>query len=385
MTPVPDDQYEALERQLVAGQQRRQRSERTFSSGAVFKGTPEIEAMVNLAQQFQAASPLQVDPAFAHRLEKRVLARNIALRRSQTTRIGSHWSLFGFSPARSVVALALCLLIVVIVTSTGVLLAAAQVEDPNNPLYAVKHWEQQMQVSFASSSTDQAELHLQYARDQLATLGDFTNTSKASSYQRALANFAQQVTAAAQEINTLPAGPDQNRLTQELTALQTDARQTLRKLLRKLAVSERVLTTKELGQLGDTVPSLTQAQVTLPTQPNGPASVSITGSHLQPDAQLLVNGQPVAASGTMQNDGYLFTVNWQGNVHPHTIGILNPDGTAAQTTQVSTTGGNGSGGSGGNGSGGTGGGGGNGNGSGKPEGTPTPHNGKPEETPTPHT
>jgi hypothetical protein len=386
MTPVPDERYDALERRLVAGQHRRRYSERTILSQPAFKDTPEIEALVSLAQQLQAASPLQVDPAFAHRLEKRVLARHVALRRSQATHKGWHWSLFGFSPARSAVILALCLLIVVTVTSTGVLLVAAQVDDPTNPLYAVKHWEQQVQVSFASSSTDQAELHLHYARDQLATLGDFTDAPKAASYQQALTDFEQQITMATQQITALPAGPDQERLTRELAALQTDARQTLRQLLRQLAIPERVLTTDELGHLGDTVPVLTQVQVTLPAQPNGQALVSISGSNLQPGAQLLINGQPVAASGTMQNGSYLFTVNWQGNEHLHTIGILNPDGTAAQTTQVSiqtsTTGGgngngngsgNGSGGNGGNGGGNGNGSGGNGNGSGKPEGTPTPH------------
>ena len=333
---------------------------------------------------------MQVDPAFARQLEKRVLARQAALQHSRTSQRSWHWSLVGFSPARSAVVLALCLVLVVIVMGTGVLLVVTQVEDPNNPLYAVKQWEQQVQVAFASAPADQAALHMQYARDQLGTLGAFTDPSQAASYQQTLANFAQQVTAAAQEINTLPAGPDQNRLTQELTTLHTEARQTLRTLLRKLAVPERVLTTEELGQLGDTVPSLTQAQVTLPAQPSGLARVSITGSNLQPDAQLLVNGQPIAASGTMQNGSYLFTVTWQGNVHPRSIGILNPDGTAAQTTQVSTTGGgnggNGNGNDNGNGNGGNGSGsGGNGSGSGKPEGTPTPHNGKPEGTPTPHT
>lgn len=231
--------------------------------------------------------------------------------------------------------MALCLCILVISMSTGVLVVSAHVSDPNNPLYAVKRWEQQVQVSFASSSTDQAELHLQFARDQLTTLGTFTDTSHAPSYQKTLANFDQYMTLATQEIQALPAGANQNRLTRELATLQTDARQTLRGLLNELAVSERVLTTNELGRLGDTVSSLTKAEVTLPAQPNGQASVSISGSHFQPGAQLLVNGQPVAASGAVQNGMYLFTIEWHGNQHPHTIGILNPDGTAAQTTQIS--------------------------------------------------
>ena len=207
-----------------------------------------------------------------------------------------------------------------------------------------------------------------FARDQLTTLETFTDASHAPSYQKTLANFDQYMTLATQEIQALPAGPDQNRLTKELTTLQTDARQTLRKLLDKLGVPERVLTTAELGRLGETVSSLTQAQITLAAQPDGQASVSISGSHLQPGAQLLVNGRPVAASGTLQNAVFVFILQWQGNQHPQSIGILNPDGTAAQTTQISiqTADGNGNGDGDGDGNG-------KGNGSGKPTETPTPH------------
>lgn len=368
MTLLPEDLYDALERQLVEMQQRSQHSESPSSAQHALRNNSDIEALVSLAQQLQAAPPLQVDPAFALRLEKQILARNVALQRGRATRKAWHWSLFGFSRARSAVVLALCLCLLAIMMSTGVLVVSAQVSDPNNPLYAVKRWEQQVQVSFSSSPTDQAELHLHFARDQLTALGTLTDASQSSSYQQALANFDQHVTLATQEIQALPAGTDQSRLTKELAALHTDARQTLRKLLSQLVVPERLLTTTELGRLGDTVPSLTQAEVTLPAQPSGQASVSISGSYLQPGAQLLVNGQPVAASGTLQNGRYLFTVQWHGDQHPHTIGILNPDGTAAQTAQVSiqTSDGNGNGTGGGNGKG-------NGNGGGKPEGTPTPH------------
>ena len=367
MTPLPEDLYEELERHLVDVQQRSLRSENTSSSQHSSRNNPEIEALASLAQRLQTAPPLQVDPTFAHRLEKRVLARNEVLQGSRTTRKGWNWSVFGFSRARSAVVLALCLFIVVIITGTGVLVASAQVSDPSNPLYVVKRWEQQVQVSFASSSTNQAELHLQFAREQLTTLGTFTDASHAPSYQQALANFDQQMTLATQEIQALPAGANQNRLNRELAALQTDARQTLRGLLSELTVSERVLTTNELGRLGETVSSLTQAEVTLPAQPNGQASVSISGSHFQPGAQLLVNGQPVAASGAVLNGMYLFTVQWHGNQHPHSIGILNPDGTAAQTTQISIQTSNDNGNDKGNGNGD---GNGKGNGGGKIAGTP---------------
>jgi hypothetical protein len=68
--------------------------------------------------------------------------------------------------------------------------------------------------------------------------------------------------------------------------------------------------------------------------PRASISCAERGSNLQPGEQLLLNGQPVVANGTVQNGVYLFTVIWHGKEHLHSIGIVNPDGTAAQT-QVS--------------------------------------------------
>jgi len=343
MTPVPVELYDELEYYIAGLQQARQRPDNTLSSRQALGGTSEIAMLGKLAQQFQAAPPLQVDSAFARRLERRLLARNESLQRGRTTRKRWHWTMFGESRAHAVVVLALSLLIVVIVMTTSVLVVAGQIGDPTNPLYGVKRWEQQVQVSLANSPTDQAELHLHFARDQLTALENFTETSQASSYQEALADFDEQLTLAIQEIQALPAGTDQDRLHNELATLQMDARQTLRQLLSEITLPERLLTTGELGRLGDTVPSLLQVQVTLPAHPNGLAIISISGNDLQANAQLLVNGRPVAASGILQAGAYLFSLNWHGNEHPQSIGILNPDDTATQTThirvQTSTVGG----------------------------------------------
>jgi hypothetical protein len=63
-------------------------------------------------------------------------------------------------------------------------------------------------------------------------------------------------------------------------------------------------------------------------------------------------------------------MGWNGNQHPHSLGILNPDGTATETTAITIKGVGTSG---------------NQNGKGnKPASTPTPHGNKPTATPTPH-
>jgi len=130
-----------------------------------------------------------------------------------------------------------------------------------------------------------------------------------------------------------------------------------------LALPERLVTTDELGRLDDTVPRLTSAVIVLPVHPNEQTTVSISGDDIQPGAQLLVDNRLVQVRGSFQNGLYVFVAQWVGNQHPHSIGILNPDETAAQTTVItlgsSNEHGNGSSNHAGNGKG-------NGNGKGKP-------------------
>ncbi len=322
----------------------------------------EVDELVALAHRLQASPSLQADPNFALRLEGRMLARNAELRQKRSA--GARWNWLFARPLRVhpvfVAALSFCLLVALL--GTSVLVLAAQVSNPNNPLYLVKHWEQHVQVSLASSSAERAQLDLQFARDRLNTLAELTGVAHAEAYQQALTDLDQQISNTAQAINGLPAGPDRDQLASELTTLEADARHTLRELLPRLALPERLSTTGELGRLGDTVPRLKSAEIDLPAHPNGKATIIIIGDNLQPAAYLLVNDQQVEASGSLQNGAYIFLVNWNGNQHPRSIGILNADGTAAQTTAIvlktSTSPGNGNG---------------NGNNGKKPVSTPPPH------------
>jgi Domain of unknown function (DUF5667) len=297
---------------------------------------PEVDELVDLAHRFQSASPLEVDPDFARQLEQRV---------------------FG-------VALSLCILLFLL--GTGVLVVAAQVSNPDNPLYAVKSWEQHVQVSRSNSLENQAEMDLRSARNRLNTLAKLVDSAEA--YNQALADLDQQISTASKAINALPAGGHHDRLVGELAAFEADARSTLRRLLPQLALPERLVTSSELGHLGDNVPRLKSVAIALPAHPNGRATISISGQGVQPGAQLLVDGRLVMVQGSLQNGLYVFVADWVGNLHPQSIGILNPDSTASQTSAItvktSDEHGNGNSNSGGNG---------NGNGGGKPSGSPPPH------------
>src|SRR5437588_12654723 len=93
-----------------------------------------VNGLVAVARRIQQASAVQVDPDFAGRLEHRMLMHNAMQRlqrsqRSRWSRISLHWPLH-VHPVFSV-ALSCCVLVVLL--STGILIASAQITNPNNP------------------------------------------------------------------------------------------------------------------------------------------------------------------------------------------------------------------------------------------------------------
>jgi hypothetical protein len=327
--------------------------------------TPQIEELIALAWRLQRTPQVQVTPDFAARLERRLRLRHTELRLQGKQRRSPLVLLRAHPLLRA--TLGLCVLLCLL--SASVLALAARASDPGNPLYALNIWERHVQVQLSGSPVDQATLDLQLAREQLAALAGLTGPTHAEAYRQALRDLDQQVNAASTAIDGLPAGSSRSHLTDALAGLKSDAVHVLRALLFRLALPERLATTSELGNLGDTVPLLTHARLILPTHPNGQATISLQGSNLQAQAHLLVNSVPIDVSATLQAGQLVFVTTWKGAMHPQSLGILNPDGTAVLTTAITIidpTSGNPDG---------------KGN---QPTSTPTPHGNKPPVTPTPH-
>ena len=331
MKPLPERLNERLEQHNARSSSGEGAPDWLLSPVHAPSQDPEADELVALALRLQSAPPLQVDPDYAWQLEQRILTRNAALHLEQPVRGWSFPRLLRAHPVFRV-ALSLCLLLLLL--GTGVLVAAAQMTNPDSPLYVVKHWEQQVQVSLAHSPENQAHLDLQFAQDRLKTLVTLADAAHVQAYSEALVELDQRISAAARVIDALPAGAEQDRVESQLARLQADARHTLRGLLPQLALSERLLTTDELGRLGDTVPHLVSAEIVLPAHPNGQAVISISGEDIQPGAQLLVDSRLVEVTGSLQNGRYVFMTNWVDKQQPNSIGVLNPDGTAAQTTTI---------------------------------------------------
>lgn len=348
-----------------------------YPGGSLFPGPagaqqPDTDELLSLVHHLQQNPQIQVTPDFARQLERQVLRRQTELR----LRHGHRWSsLYLFFSAHRALSSFLAAFLFCCLFSTSLLALAAQVTSPGNPLYGLKHWEQQVQIQFARPE-DRATLHLQLARDDLKTLSSLADANHAQAYDQTLLDLDQQIHDADATIKAMPAGPPHDRLDDDLRSLKTDMRQTLRLLLPGLTFQGRLATTSVLAGVGDTVPLLTSATVTLPAHVHGSATISLEGKNIAASARLVIDGRLIGGLGTLRHGVLTFKVNWDGNQPPQNLGILNPDGTAAQITHIAikqnTPGGNGNGNANGTG---------NGN---KPTSTPTPNGNKPSSTPTPH-
>lgn len=356
----------------------------------------EFAPLLEAAERFAVFSQAQPTPTFARELEARMLAH--AERMSQPGRqpgrarqsplpvVLSEWSPRRMRRLRWPAVAAAMLLV-----GVGSLTAAAAA-GPGSPLAGLSHLEEGVRLQFAQGPGERAQVHLHYAQQALDAL---RGTVTGADYRVALAQFKTELAAASADLATMPPGSSYTDLAAQLATLQAQARQVLLGGLAGHDWSDRLAATDVLASLGVTVPTISHVSISAPPGAEGvgaatgvstPQSIEIqvSGTGFTPGATLYVNGQP---AGTILTSTPGRLVASEMTLAPRditSVGIGNPDGTAASTTRLTYTGNSGNGGPtgvGGNGNSG-GSGQGNGNGSGS-EGTHSGgHDGTP--TPTPH-
>lgn len=282
--------------------------------------------LLNLAQRLQVAPQLRVDPSFAAALEQRIL------RHAPPSRQRASWLVQRRYRPLLLAASVLCLFLTL--TVLLVLLMTTRTTSPASSPYPIKQGGQPAQLQSPTSTPDQAMLDLQAARIRLHALAGLANPAHNNDYLQALASFDKQLTTATRTINALSPGTHRTQLLLQLSQLKSDARQQLRAWLPILTNAEGVATTAELGNLGAQIPRLSSAIFILPVHPGGNATVRIIGSGIQPGARLLINGNLYPVTGTPQNGQIVFVLYWKSEQHPHSLGISNPDGTVAQTENI---------------------------------------------------
>jgi hypothetical protein len=304
---------------------------------------PELAPLLDAARQVRALAAARPDPRFAEALRARMLARAAELRVAQPARSsmaghGPHRLLrtvLGAPTRQSLVAAAVLLAAL----GAGTLTVAAAAP-PGSPLFGLHRAEQGIRVAAARDSGAQTRLHLQYARQWLAAVHDAAAQQHGGDgYLSALQALREEDGAATGALAAMPAGPDRQALEGQLAHLRADESATLGAALASIGWPARIPTTQALDALGVSVLHVASAKLA----PSDDAwRITITGAGFQPGAVLLVDGQAVAA--TIQVSATQLTARLprgHDRALPHTLGVGNPDSTAAAgaVTLVSNSGG----------------------------------------------
>lgn len=229
-------------------------------------------------------------------------------------------------------ALAATLLLAIGLTT----LTAAAAAGPGTLLYGLRRWEQNLQVSIAGSAADRTKLHLHYAQDALDALSATIASHQAgSTYDDALSAFTDESRAATSNLSSVPSGAERDTLSAQLEQLLAQARTELHNALASLPWAQRLTTTDTLAEIGDNVVRVTHVTMVYSRQGLHIWTITVTGAGFQQGATLLVNGQPAGTVISVSPTTVVAQLSGDDSATtPGSIGIANPDDTAAQTTSV---------------------------------------------------
>lgn len=302
----------------------------------------EDDALLAAAEAVELLNDLEVPSALASRVEQRLRARLHSQQNGYTRPVlhnGSSRPLARRSQPDSsrrrgivrkawIAALSAAAMLLLFLGVNRV--AASSL--PGDPLYGLKQIQQQMALSNAGSPADRANVQIAQLRSAVADLeAEVNNDRSGADVTAALQVVATDTQASQAAVDAVPAGSEHNTVAQALTnALQAE-RDTLYRLLANARWPLRVEFTQQLGALGAQVPKV--AQVKVISNSHDTLTLQVTGVNFVPGTRVVING---TQKGTItQVTPTLVVVVIPESAWPesaHTVGVMNPDGTAAQVT-----------------------------------------------------
>jgi hypothetical protein len=293
----------------------------------------EIATSLAAAEMLAQLQEIEVPPAFANHLELsiRARARELAQQNGRPIPIVSPRSPAG-SPRflmRRAWITALWIAAVLILAFAGILTASAR-SLPGDALYGLKQAEYQFTLTFTGDPHDRASAQIDQLHSTLVDLSTAVNEGRDDDAIRlALKIVAAKTDDSRGAVAALPAGAEREAAQRDLDGVLADEDQTLRNLLDHGDWPMRLALTRQLGALGDPVPTVTHVMVR--TQSNGTLLITLTGTHFAPHAELILDGRPagmVSQSNSEQLVAVISNSAWFASAHA--LGVRNPDGTAAQ-------------------------------------------------------
>jgi len=226
---------------------------------------------------------------------------------------------------------ALGLVAALLLLCVGTLTAAAR-SLPGDPLYGLKQFEYQFALGFAGNQQDRAETELSQLRSELDDLNTVLSEHRGDeAILQALGSVSAETSASQAAVAELPAGAERITAQSNLASLLVEEEQSLRSGLPGVDWPLRLAFTQQLGALGDAVPTVTRVKVERPS--TGMVTITVTGTNFAPGAALTINGVPTGTASSTTPTTLVVTLHssqWpKGTI---AVGVLNPDGTAAQVT-----------------------------------------------------
>jgi hypothetical protein len=226
--------------------------------------------------------------------------------------------------------------ILLIALGAGLLLVAASAP-PASPLYSIRRAQQSISVRVAANKPDEVELHVSYAGQALAELADAVSKYDLERYRAALSTMIEEDKAALAVVTAVPAGDQRTRLVAQVTTLRAREVNGLRAALPALGWHDRILTTSVLAGLDVSAPSVTNADIIEADTVKGSKNVwqvTVTGHGFQFGAILLVNGSQRAAVVSVTDNVLIAEVSDGSIPGSASVGVGNPDNTAANALRV---------------------------------------------------
>ncbi len=293
----------------------------------------DVAVRLAAAETFARLNAIEVPSDVAQRMEARVRIRAAALQAERQLAQPRRFPLRQLArrPVMGrawIAALGAALLVVLMFLGIG---TAAANSLPGDPLYGIKQWEQHVAVAWAGDQAARASLQLTQLQQALADLETVVREHRPDgAIEEALATVAADTQASQSAVHALPAGQTRLALAQTLANTLFDERTALHRLLSQTGWESRVAFTRQLGALGEAVPAITG--VTASWDWGDTLTLTITGKHFAPGARLVIDGSPrgiVLSANATTLRVEVRASDWS-NAQMDTIGIMNPDGTAAQ-------------------------------------------------------
>jgi hypothetical protein len=289
----------------------------------------DISARLMVADTLLQLQQMEVPPQLAARVESHVRA-HIHRPPQQNDKLLVRHNFWSFRARRTWIALlgAAALLILLCV---GTLSASAR-SLPGDPLYGLRQAEYQLTLTFANDPYARVDDTINELRSTVTNLSAVVNDGRnQDTILQALQIVVTQTNDSRVAVASLPAGPHREEVQRHLDSALAAEEQTLRVLLLHVNWPVRLALTHQLGVLGDAVPRVIQVHIN--SQSDGTRLLTVTGANFASHAELVINGQPVgkvSQSASTQLIAIISASDWPHDTY--TLGILNPDGTAAQVT-----------------------------------------------------